>query len=53
MNVSKGWWDLYRGIKIEINGIIHKTDILIVKDGFEEIAKQRIKDKRWKTIKIV
>lgn len=53
LNVSKGWWDLYRGIKIEINGTIHKTDILIVKEGFEEIARQRIKDKRWKTIKIM
>ncbi|MEK6934351.1 MAG: nucleotidyltransferase domain-containing protein [Nanoarchaeota archaeon] len=52
LNVSKGWWDLHRGTKIEINETIHKTDILVVKNGFEEIARQRIIDKEWKTIKI-
>jgi len=53
LNVSKEWWDLYRGIKIKINGTVHKTDILVVKNGFEEIARQRIIDKGWKTIKIL
>ncbi len=53
LNVSKGWWDLYRGIKIEINGFIHKTDILVVKTGFENFARQRIIDNHWKTIKIM
>ena len=52
LNVSKEWWDLYRGIKIKINSIIHKTDILVVKKGFEKIARQRIIEKGWKTIKI-
>lgn len=52
LNVSKGWWDLFRGIKIEIAGITHKTELLIVKEGFEEFAKQRIREKQWKTIKI-
>lgn len=53
LNVSKRWWDLFRGIKIEINGTIHKTDILVVKDGFEDIARQRIKEKQLKIIKII
>lgn len=52
LNVSGGWWELYRGIDIKINETIHKTDILVVKEGFEKIAKQRIKDKQLKIIKM-
>ncbi len=52
LNVSKGWWDLYRGIKININNTLHKTDLLIVKENQRELAKKRIKEKKWKLIKI-
>ena len=50
LNVSKGWWDLYRGPKIEINGTIHKVDLVIVKKGCEQKAREKIKE--WKVIKI-
>ncbi len=53
LNVSKGWWNLYRGIKIKINGTLHKTDILLVKEGFEGVARTRIKEKSWIVIKII
>jgi len=40
LNTEKSWWKLYRGGKIEINGTIHKIDVLVVKKDMEEIAKK-------------
>jgi len=40
LNTEKSWWKLYRGGKIEINGTIHKIDVLVVKKGMEEMAKK-------------
>ena len=52
LNVSKTWWSLYRGIKIKIDKITHRTDILLVKEGCEELAKKRMKEKKWKIEKL-
>ncbi len=52
LNISRGWWDLYRGGKIEIDGTIHKIDLMVVKEGKEKYAKNRIKEKNWKLEKI-
>lgn len=47
LNTEKKWWRLYRGGKIEINNTPHTLDLLIVKEGMEDYARQRIKEKRW------
>ena len=48
LNTQKDWWYLYRGGKIEINKKIHRVDLMIVKDGMEEYARNLIKEKDWK-----
>ena len=40
LNTGGAWWELYRGEGIEINNIIHKIDILVVKKGQEILAKK-------------
>ncbi|MBT4577322.1 nucleotidyltransferase domain-containing protein [Candidatus Woesearchaeota archaeon] len=52
LDVSKTWWDLYSGIEIKINNNLHKTDIIIIKEGMEEFARKRVKDLGWKLIKL-
>ena len=52
LNTQKDWWYLYSGGKIEINKRIHRVDLMIVKDGKEEYARNRIKEKNWKIEKI-
>lgn len=49
LKTSRSWWSLYRGGRIEVNGIIHKVDVLLVKEGLEEYVKSRIKKEGWKT----
>lgn len=52
LNTQKDWWYLYRGGKIEINKKIHRVDLMIVKDGMEEYARNRIKENNWNVEKI-
>lgn len=40
LNTEKSFWKLYRAGRIEINGILHKIDALVVKDGIEEVARK-------------
>ncbi len=40
LNTEKSFWKLYEAGKIEINGILHKVDALVVKDGMEEVARK-------------
>ncbi len=47
LNTQKDWWSLYRGGKIEINGTIHRVDLMVVKEGKEEYVRNRIKEKEW------
>jgi len=53
LNTEKDWWFLYRGGKINIKGTIHKVDLIIVKEGKEEYARNRIKSQNWKVEKII
>jgi len=53
LNTEKEWWYLYRGGKIEINKTIHRVDLMIVKDGMEEYARNRIKSQNWKVEEII
>lgn len=52
LNTEKDWWYLYRGGKIDISGMIHLVDLLVVKKGKEEYIKNRIKEKNWKVERI-
>lgn len=47
LNTEKEWWCLYRAGGIEINGTVHLVDLLVVKEGKEEYARNRIKEKDW------
>src|SRR3989344_1082387 len=47
LNTEKDWWKLYRIDNVNINGIDHKLDAIIVKDGMEDYAVKRIKDLEW------
>ena len=40
LDTEKSWWKLYRGEIIEINNLIHKIDVLVVKDGKEKLARK-------------
>ena len=53
LNTEKDWWFLYRGGKINIKGTIHKVDLIIVKEGKEEYARNRIKSQNWKVERII
>ena len=52
LNTQKEWWYLYRGGKIEINGVIHRVDLIVVKEGKGEYAKNLIKEKNWRVERI-
>ncbi len=52
LNTQKEWWYLYSGGKIEINGTIHRVDLMVVKEGKEEYVRNRIKEKNWKVERI-
>jgi len=47
LNTEKDWWKLYRGGKIEINKIFHKVDLIVVKEGYEDYLKNKIKEEKW------
>ncbi|PIN90570.1 hypothetical protein COU60_01385 [Candidatus Pacearchaeota archaeon CG10_big_fil_rev_8_21_14_0_10_34_76] len=47
LNTEKTWFDLYSGGKIEIEGIYHQLDLLVVKEGMESFAVQRMNDLGW------
>lgn len=47
LNTEKKWWKLYKIGKINLNGINHRLDTIIVKDGKEDYAKKRIKELGW------
>jgi len=40
LNTQKEFWKLYRAGRIEINGVLHKIDALVVNKKSEEIAKK-------------
>ena len=48
LKTTRIWWDLYSGGRIEINGIEHRLDLLVVHEGKEEHAKNRLKELGWK-----
>tara|TARA_Y100000034_G_C6746049_1_gene331362 strand:- start:282 stop:674 length:393 start_codon:yes stop_codon:yes gene_type:complete len=52
LNISKSWWDLYRGEDITINKTDHKIDYLIVKKGKNHYIKKRSEELNWKIEKI-
>lgn len=52
LNTEKEWWSLYRGGAIDINGTIHQVDLIVVKEGKEEHARNRIKERNWKVERI-
>lgn len=47
LNTEKGWWKLYRLSGVEINGLEHKADAMIVKDGKRDFAFNRMKELGW------
>ncbi len=47
LNTEKTWFNLYSGGKIEIDGVYHRLDLLVVKEGMEKFAIQRMKDLGW------
>ena len=53
LNTEKDWWCLYRGGKIKIKDNMHKIDLIIVKEGYEEYLENRIKEKKWKVEKLI
>ncbi|MBT3405060.1 nucleotidyltransferase domain-containing protein [archaeon] len=52
LNTERDWWKLYRGGKIQINNILHKLDVLVVKQGMEDFARKRMKELNWKPEKL-
>lgn len=53
LNTEKRWWKLYRTKGIEINKIIHKIDLIVVKEGYEDYLEKRIKEKKWSVEKLI
>ena len=52
LNTEKIWWKLYQAGHIEINGIQHRLDIMVVKEGKEDYLEKRAKELNWKVEKI-
>ena len=52
LNTQKEWFSLYRGGKIEINGTIHRADLMVVKEGKEGYTRKCIKEKKWNVERI-
>ena len=42
LNTEKDWWKLYSGGKVNINKTIHEIDLLVVKPGKEDLARERL-----------
>ncbi len=48
LNMEKTWWRGYRGGKLEVNEILHKVEVMVVKHGMEEFAHKRMRELGWK-----
>jgi|SRR3989344_476478 len=52
LNTEKEWWNLYYVGSIAINGILHRLEAIIVKEGKENYSLNRIKELSWKVERI-
>lgn len=46
------WWQGYKVGKIKINGITHRAEALVIKEGMEDYAHERMKKLGWKPEKV-
>lgn len=52
LHTEKAWFDIYSGGDVEIEGTSHRLDLLVVKEGMEKFAVQRMKELGWIVEKI-
>jgi hypothetical protein len=52
LNTEKTWFNLYSGGIMTYQGTPHRLDLLVVKEGMEEFAKQRMNELGWGIDKI-
>ena len=48
LNTEKRWWRLYKIDEVNIDGVPHRLEAIVVKEGQEDFARKRIKELKWK-----
>lgn len=53
LNTERSWWKLYSGGRVEVDGVAHRLDIMLVKDGREDVARNFIKKRGEGVVRIL